>query len=403
LGEHQTVKIVRILVVFPAVFSLSGAAAANEGAPEFQAATTLPSWRAPGGAFTVEGSTEAGVAVSVTSGSLVLGKTHAETSGRFTVVARAPARSGRYRLRLASGGLTIPLGPMLVRPVRIAAGGDFNPGDKIAALAAVHGPRYPWLSVGPVLRAADIATVNLEGVVSSRGSPVPDKEFHFRGARSMLAGAVDAAGLDVVTVANNHSLDFGPTAFLDTLAALSALGVRSVGGGATLAKARKPAVLEAGGLRIAFLGYSDVNPYGFGATLSSPGTAVADSDAIRADIRSLRRSADLVVCWFHWGEELATTPTSREQELASVCLNAGAKLVLGSHPHVLQPVVRPRPQLLVAFSLGNFVFPAGSPGTQRTGVLEVDVASDGVRGYRLRPATIVDGRPRLNAPLRRRR
>jgi poly-gamma-glutamate synthesis protein (capsule biosynthesis protein) len=87
-------------------------------------------------------------------------------------------------------------------------------------------------------QAADIATVNLEGVVSSRGSPVPDKEFHFRGARSMLAGAVAAAGLDVVTVANNHSLDFGPTAFLDTLAALGALGVRSVGGGATLAKAR---------------------------------------------------------------------------------------------------------------------------------------------------------------------
>jgi poly-gamma-glutamate capsule biosynthesis protein CapA/YwtB (metallophosphatase superfamily) len=292
---------------------------------------------------------------------------------------------------------------MLVRPVRIAAGGDFNPGDKIAAMAAVHGPRYPWLSVGPVLRAADIATVNLEGVVSSRGSPVPDKEFHFRGARSMLAGAVDAAGLDVVTVANNHSLDFGPAAFLDTLAALRAVGVESVGGGANLAKARRPAVLEAGGLRIAFLGYSDVVPYGFGATSSSPGTAVADSDAIRADIRKLLGRADLVVCWFHWGEELATTPTSREQEFASACLNAGAKLVLGSHPHVLQPVVRPSPRLLVAFSLGNFVFPAGSPGTQRTGVLEVDLASDGVRGFRMEPATIVGGQPRLNAPPRRRR
>ena len=103
-------KIVRILVIFPAVFSVSGAAVAKEGAPEFQAATPLPSWRAPGGAFTVEGSTKAGVAVSVTSGTLVLGKTHAKTSGRFSVVARAPSRSGRYRLRVTSG-----LDPFMIR------------------------------------------------------------------------------------------------------------------------------------------------------------------------------------------------------------------------------------------------------------------------------------------------
>ena len=232
---------------------------------------------------------------------------------------------------------------------------------------------------------------------------MPDKQYHFRGPRSVLAGAVDAAGLDVVTVANNHSLDFGASAFLDTVAALRTLRVRSVGGGATLAQARRPAIIEAGGLRIAFLGYSDVVPYGFAAASSSPGTAVAEPSAIHADIAALHKIADIVVCWFHWGEELATTPTAREQELASACLNAGAKLVLGSHPHVLQPIARPTPRLLVAFSLGNFVFPAGSPGTQRTGVLEVDVAFDGVRGFRLRPATIVDGQPLLTEPLLRRR
>ena len=142
-------------------------------------------------------------------------------------------------------------------------------------------------------------------------------------------------------------------------------------------------------------------PYGFAATATSPGTAVADIAAIHADIRRLRRRADVVVCWFHWGEELELTPNDRQQQFAGACLNAGAKLVLGSHPHVLQPVARPSQRLLVAFSLGNFVFPAGSPGTQRTGVLEVDLASDGVRGYRMRPATIVDGQPRLNAQPRR--
>jgi poly-gamma-glutamate synthesis protein (capsule biosynthesis protein) len=177
--------------------------------------------------------------------------------------------------------------------------------------------------------------------------------------------------------------------------------MRSVGGGANLAKARRPAVVEAGGLAIAFLGYSDVVPAGFAATSNSPGTAIADAEAIRADVRSARRRADVVVCWFHWGIELAALPSERQAQLASACLNAGAKVVLGAHPHVLQPIVKPARGLLVAFSLGNFVFPAASPRTERTGVLEIDLASDGVRGYRFRPATIVDGQPRLNAPWRR--
>ena len=162
-------------------------------------------------------------------------------------------------------------------------------------------------------------------------------------------------------------------------------------------------MLEAGGLRIAFLGYSDVNPYGFAATSSSPGTAVADSHAIGPTSAACGEAPTSWSAGSTGARSSSTTPTSREQEFASACLNAGAKLVLGSHPHVLQPVVRPSPRLLVAFSLGNFVFPAGSPGTQRTGVFEVDLASDGVRGFRLRPATIVDGQPRLNEPPRRRR
>jgi poly-gamma-glutamate capsule biosynthesis protein CapA/YwtB (metallophosphatase superfamily) len=254
-----------------------------------------------------------------------------------------------------------------------------------------------------VLKAADIATVNLEGVISARGSRVPDKEFHFRGSRSVLAGAVAAAGLDVVSLANNHSLDFGPTAFLDTVAAARALGLKTAGGGANLVKARRPAVLEAGGLKIAFLGYSDVVPAGFAAGASSPGTAIGDADAIARDVRRARRLADAVVCWFHWGTELAETPSDRQNQLAGACLNAGATIVLGAHPHVLQPFVRPVSALLVAFSLGNFVFPAYSPRTERTGVLEIDLASDGVRGYRFRRATIVDGQPILNEPWRPRR
>jgi poly-gamma-glutamate synthesis protein (capsule biosynthesis protein) len=161
--------------------------------------------------------------------------------------------------------------------------------------------------------------------------------------------------------------------------------------------------VKAGGLSIAFIGYSDVNPYGFSATSSSPGTAPADPETIRADVTRAARTNDVVVCWFHWGVELASTPTARQDELASSCLNAGARIVLGAHPHVLQPIVRPARRSLVAFSLGNFVFPAASPNTEKTGVLQIDVAADGVRGFRLDRATIVDGQPRLSRPARPRR
>jgi poly-gamma-glutamate capsule biosynthesis protein CapA/YwtB (metallophosphatase superfamily) len=398
VGEHVAVILARILAV-PALLALGSTAVAQEGVPP-RVRTTLPDWRAPGGAFVVGGSAAAGARVRVTAGELVLGAARAGAGGRFRLVARAPSRSGRYRPTVESRGATTRLGSLRVRPVRIAAAGDFTPGDRIAQLAATRGARYPWLSVGPLLKAADVATLNLEGAVSSRGVAVADKEYHFRGPRSVLAGAVAAAGLDVLTVANNHSLDFGRDAFVDTIRAARSLGIRTVGGGATLAQARAPAIVEAGGLRIAFLGYSDVVPYGFAATSTSAGTTRADPEVIREDVRRALRSADVVVCWFHWGVELAPAPTARQVQLASDCLNAGAKLVLGSHPHVLQPFAVPARGLLVAFSLGNFVFPASSPRTEKTGVLEVDVASDGVRGFRLDRATIVGGQPRLSAPRR---
>ena len=364
----------------------------------------VPDWRAPGGRFTVTGSTApAGTAVRVTAGARVLGRARSAANGRFEIEARAPARTGSYRVKVATATSASGVGLVRVRPVRIAAAGDFTPGDRIAELAATHGPGYVWRSVGPLLKAADIATLNLEGAVSTRGSPVPDKEYHFRGSRSVLAGAVAAAGLDVVTVANNHSLDFGSAAFLDTVAALRSLHVHSIGGGANLGAARRPAVVHVGGISIAFIGYSDVNPSGFSATSRSPGTAPADPATIRADVARAARANDVVVCWFHWGVELAPTPTGRQDELASACLNAGAHVVIGAHPHVLQPIVRPARRSLVAFSLGNFVFPAASPNTEKTGVLEIDVAADGVRGFRLDRATIVDGQPRLSAPARPRR
>jgi poly-gamma-glutamate synthesis protein (capsule biosynthesis protein) len=208
----------------------------------------------------------------------------------------------------------------------------------------------------------------------------------------MLRPVHSYAGFDVLTLANNHAVDFGRAALLDTIHAVRAAGMETIGAGASSWRARRPAIVASGGLRIAFLGYSDVNPPGFTATPTAPGTAAADPAAIAADVHAALRRADVAVCFFHWGVELHALPDSRQKELAAACLRAGASLVLGAHPHVFGPVVRPSRHTLVAWTLGNFVFPSTGV-TARTGILEVRLGADGVEGYGKRPATIVGFRP----------
>jgi poly-gamma-glutamate synthesis protein (capsule biosynthesis protein) len=352
-------------------------------------------WLAPGVTLAVNGTGNPGTVIAVErSGDTVVSTTVGE-DGRFSVRS-VLARSGVYQVTASSTDGAAGLGTVLVRPVRLAAVGDVAFGDRVAEVIAARGPAYPWESTGRILRAADVATANLEGVVSTRGRPVPDKQFHFRGPPAALSAARRAGGLDVVNVANNHTLDFGRIAFLDTLRIARQYGISTVGGGADLAAARRPVILERGGMRIAFLAYSDVRPEGFTAARALAGTAPADVAAIRADVLSARRRADVVLVWMHWGEELAHVANARQRLFASVALNAGAHVVLGSHSHLLQAVIRPTRRALVAWSLGNFVFPPSSPGTDRTAILHLDLARDGVRAYRLRPVRIVGVQPRLS-------
>jgi poly-gamma-glutamate synthesis protein (capsule biosynthesis protein) len=202
------------------------------------------------------------------------------------------------------------------------------------------------------------------------------------------------AGFDVLTLANNHAVDYGPGALLDTLRYLRAARIKTIGAGATDVQAHSPALVRAGGLTIAFLGYSDVNPLGFVAGTQTPGTAAADTSVIGKDVRQALRRADLAVCFFHWGSELHPEPDARQQTFAAACLDAGASVVLGAHPHVLGRVDRPRPHRIVAWTLGNFVFPSAG-ATAESAILRVSLDRDGVRGYRLLPVRIDGFRPHL--------
>ena len=311
--------------------------------------------------------------------------------GRFQVNFTT-GKPGRYRLRVSADDRVSAVATLRVRPVVLEAVGDITFGEQVGPALGAYGDAYPWRSVAPTLRRADITIGNLETAVSERGI-ASTKKYTFRGPPSALKPVHALAGFDVLTLANNHSGDFGRDALLDTVNAVHAAGMLSIGAGATSYRARRPAIVVEGGLRVAFLGYSDVNPLGFSATETSPGTAKADPATVAADVRAARRRADAVVCFFHWGTELHADPDERQGLLADACLRGGASVVLGAHPHVFGPISRPTPHTLVAWTLGNFVFPS-SGITARTGILRVELGAGGVSGYRALPVEIDGFRPR---------
>jgi poly-gamma-glutamate synthesis protein (capsule biosynthesis protein) len=327
-------------------------------------------------------------------GWVTVGARQANAAGRYRLRFRPRRPKRRLRFRAIAPGAP-PSRPTRTRfrPVTLAAVGDINLGDGVAAVMYLRGFRFPWSGVAPTLRRADIAFGNLECAVSTRGFPVP-KEYNFRGRPAALRVARRYAGMDVVNLANNHVGDFGTAALLDTLSYLRRFRIVGVGAGRNLRAAAKPRIVTRLGLKVAFVGISDIVPAGFAAGPSSPGTTTADPALIRAAVRRARRRADVVVATFHWGIERDARPSGRQRYLAAVARSAGAQAVIGAHPHVLQPVER-RPRGVIAYSLGNFVWSAGSGFTAATGILRLKLSRRGVEGARLQRAAIEGTRPRL--------
>ena len=323
------------------------------------------------------------------------GRGAAGAAGEFRLSGRVAAAPGTVMVRARAEQADAGSDPVAVtvRPLRLSSVGDINLGDVPGANIAAEGPRYPWTSAGRALGNADIAFGNLECAISKRGTPF-EKLYNFRGTPAALRGLARHSGLDVLNLANNHAGDYGPVALLDTVRGIERLGMKAVGAGRTLRRALQPQIVERLGLRVAFVGFSEIAPIEFAASADRPGTAWATAEAVTKAVHRARRRADVVVATFHWGMEKAATESAAQQALATAAADAGAQLVIGAHPHVLQPLRR-QGSALVAYSLGNFVFGAVSDETTATGILETDVTSEGVAAARWRKGTITAGRPRL--------
>ena len=211
----------------------------------------------------------------------------------------------------------------------------------------------PFAPTAALLKEADFSIGNLECPVATSGAAL-DKEYTFRAAPSTLPRLRQHfAG---VSIANNHSGDYGSEAFRETLDRLEAARVPYFGGGRDSSQAHSPLLLRKHGLEIALFGYDEYRPRSFEAGPEHPGVAWAEEEQIILDMARARRAgANIVLPFFHWGWENEPGPSARQRELAHALIDAGADAVIGAHPHVTQGVemYRGRP---IVYSLGNFVF-----------------------------------------------
>ena len=251
----------------------------------------------------------------------------------------------------------------------------------------------PFAGIEPALGSADIAIVNVEMVISERGEPA-DKQYVFRAPPS-AAERIATAGVDVANLANNHAMDYGPEALVDTVDFLEAHGVIALGAGVTSSDAYRHRVIEVRpDVRVAFVGASMVVPLAFPATQTRPGIASAyQRDRVLANVRVAASEADVVIAVIHWGVERMTCPEGHQRDFAFELLHNGADAVIGHHPHVLQPVVFDDGKL-VAYSLGNFVWHYRSGITGDTGVLQIDFDGAEMLGWSFHPHLLdINGAP----------
>ena len=236
---------------------------------------------------------------------------------------------------------------------RLIFGGDVMLSRFVGAIARQrHDPASPLRDLAPVLGSADIAFVNLEAPFSDRGKVV-EKGMVFKAEPDMIA-ALQVAGIDIVSTANNHSRDCNGYGVIYTLDWLKEHGIATVGSGHSAEEAHAGAVIERSGIRFGFLAYTYDQSNGVHSDFDDR-VATMDVDQMRRDLAILLSRADVAIVSMHAGIEYSLRPNRQQIEFAHAAIEAGARVVVGHHPHVVEPWERYRGGAIY-YSLGNLVF-----------------------------------------------
>ncbi len=280
--------------------------------------------------------------------------------------------------------------------IHLAAVGDVMLNRALGEAVLAGDVGYPFAQIEGALSSADITIGNLESALGDLGTP-ENKGYTFRAPKETVE-TLSLAGFDLLSLANNHAMDFGVEGLMQAIQLLEARGINTIGAGAADAIAHRPIIFEINGVKLAFLAYMDVpvEYRGFDARAwiageNRPGVAWAEPKRIHTDVTDALSQADIVVVILHSGYENVIQPSPPQVTAAHAAIEAGAKLVIGHHAHVLQPIEFFRDGV-IAYGLGNFAFEDAGP--PETGLLNVWIDARGVRELQLVPLLLdIDGRP----------
>jgi poly-gamma-glutamate synthesis protein (capsule biosynthesis protein) len=237
--------------------------------------------------------------------------------------------------------------------------------------------KFPFLKIADYLKEADILFGNLEGPISNKGAKV-GSIYSFRNSPQVIEGLI-FAGFDILSVANNHIFDYGREAMEDTFGKLRDVSIEYVGGGFSEDETYSPKIQEINKTKIAFLAYTDLGSEFWGAKGEESGIAWMEKQRMEKEIKKAKNQADLVIVSFHYGEEYYLEPTNFQISISRAAIDAGADLVIGHHPHVIQRIEKYK-NGYIAYSLGNFVFDQGfSEETMRGSILKVLVKNNKIK------------------------
>lgn len=254
-------------------------------------------------------------------------------------------------------------------PVTFIAVGDIMMGRNVGKVMDKKSDLYPFMNFITPFRKADIIFGNLESVLGDKREKLffPEKPHNFI-APFRTADTLKKLGFNVLSMANNHSMDYGESPLLKSRKLLLEKGFSVFGAGKDMKEAREAAIRIVNGTRFGFIGYSNGHSNRVYATEERAGTAPYQLEIILEDIKSLRSKVDVLVVSLHWGIEYEQFPTENQRKVAHQLIDAGADIILGHHPHVMQGIEIYNGKLIV-YSLGNFLFDQKHKGTTKSFML----------------------------------
>lgn len=311
-----------------------------------------------------------------------------------------PARATEEVRPVQSSGVPEITAPQSEEPkpppeVTLALVGDILLDSWVGAEIRNKGVDYPWEAVKDILSGADVAVGNLESSVALGGKPLQGKRYTFRARPETLEGAVNA-GMDVLTLANNHVLDYGTVALEETLGWLDHYGIARAGAGKNVYEAFAPAVKEVNGLKVGVLAFSRVVPYGWwvaGHRQAGVASGWDNKEALRI-IQEVDSQVDILVISIHWGKELADYPAQDQINLARSMVDSGADIILGHHSHCLQGVELYKDKTIM-YSVGNFIFTSTSLKARTGAIALIKATPEKTVRAQMIPTRLNRGQPQL--------